>query len=75
MLGREILPITDRRTAIMRERARILLIGVGELGGIILGFFALSLVLIIASLIAFLRDLFVSLVALQVEVRRARGQA
>ena len=45
-----------------------------ELGGIILGLFALSLFLIIASLIAFLRDLFVSLVALRLEVRRARGQ-
>jgi len=45
-----------------------------ELGGVILGLFALSLFLIIASLIAFLRDLFVSLVALRVEVRRARGQ-
>jgi len=45
-----------------------------ELGGSILGLFALSLVMIIASLIAFLRDLFVSLVALRVEVRRARGQ-
>ena len=44
-----------------------------ELGGVILGFFATSLGLIIASLIAFLRDLFVSLVALHLEVQRARS--
>ena len=45
-----------------------------EIAALILGLFATSMVCLLAGLAAFLRDLFVSLNAVQVEVVRAVGQ-
>ncbi|MBI5381196.1 MAG: DUF2721 domain-containing protein [Opitutae bacterium] len=45
-----------------------------DLDIVIMGFFACSLGLIIAALVTFLRDLFLSLEALDVEIRRAQNQ-
>ena len=44
-----------------------------ELALVMMGFFALSLLFLIACLILFLRDLFISLVALGIEVKRTTG--
>jgi hypothetical protein len=46
-----------------------------ELAALILGFFAVSVACLLAGLVAFIRDLFVSLNALQLEVVRAVGAA
>lgn len=43
-----------------------------DLGALLLGLFAGSILLVIAALVAFLRDIFVSLHALRLEVGRAR---
>ena len=45
-----------------------------ELGGLILGLFATSVCCLLAGLAAFLRDLYASLHAVQVEVIRAVGE-
>ena len=43
-----------------------------DLGGLMLALFVAAILLLIAALLAFLRDVFVSLSALRVEVQRAR---
>lgn len=45
-----------------------------HLGGAVLGFFIASILLLTASLVDFLRDIFVSLHALKLQVDRARGK-
>jgi hypothetical protein len=44
-----------------------------ELAVLMIGFFGLSLAFLIACLILFLRDLFISLVAIDIEVKRSTG--
>lgn len=45
-----------------------------ELGAVMVGLFIASLLLVVAALVAFLRDIFVSLHALSLEVDRARAR-
>ena len=44
------------------------------LGSMVLGMFVTSILLLTASLVDFLRDIFVSLHALKLQVERARGR-
>ncbi len=71
------LALTFATSSMLMSAALVIVIFLGvvlqrDLGGLMLALFVAAILLLIAALLAFLRDVFVSLSALRVEVQRAR---
>jgi len=74
------LALTFATSSMLMSGALVIVIFLGnvlqrDMGGLMLGLFVAAILLMIAALLAFLRDVFLSLAALQVEVNRARAHS
>ena len=68
--------LTAATSSMLMSAALVIVIFVGallgrDLGGLMLGLFSAAMILLVAALAAFLRDIFVSLAALKLEVDQA----
>ena len=73
------LALTAATSSMLMSAALVIVIFVGslvqrDLGRLMLFLFSGAIILLVASLLAFLRDIFVSLAALKLEVDQARGK-
>lgn len=74
------LALTAATASMLMSAALVIVIFLGammgrELNGLVLFFFGATIVLLVIALAAFLRDIFVSLTALRLEVEQARRKA